>query len=343
MPPRAFVSAFPLDARWGLARGFDVYDDRYGKGTDTGSFQFAERRGTDTVAAALDWWRKQPAGRRFLWVHVFEPHAPYQPPPPFDGEYRDAPYLGEVAAADAALAPLLDEVLSAPRGSAVAFLTGDHGESLGEHGEETHGLFAYDATLHVPLVAFGPRLAAGRDARPAGHIDIVPTVLDELGAPADSTLSGRSLLAAPADGYVLYFEALSASLNRGWAPLTGVLRGGLKYIDLPIRELYDLSTDPAETSNLAPERDADVRALARAPSRGSERAGRANRAYARGGREAPVARLRHVFGAVGGARRVRRSRRSEALDRGRPGHPRDHRPATRKDACPRPSPPPRGS
>jgi choline-sulfatase len=263
----AFVSSFPLDSRWGLGRGFDVYDDRYGKGTNTGRFVFSERRGLDTVAAALDWWRKGTPGERFLWVHVFEPHAPYQPPPPFDAEYRDAPYLGEVAAADAALAPLIDEILAASVPPVLAILTGDHGESLGEHGEETHGLFAYDATLHIPLVAFGPRLAVGHDARPAGHIDLVPTVLDELSAPPDPKLPGRSLLAArdpAADAArVLYFESLSSSLNRGWAPLTGVLRGGLKYVDLPIRELYDLSKDPAETANLAPGRDTDVRTLAR--------------------------------------------------------------------------------
>lgn len=263
----AFVSSFPLDSRWGLGRGFDVYDDRYGKGTDTGRFVFPERRGLDTVAAALDWWRKGTPGKRFLWVHVFEPHAPYQPPPPFDAEYRDAPYLGEVAAADAALAPLIDEILAASVPPVLAILTGDHGESLGEHGEETHGLFAYDATLHVPLVAFGPRFAVGHDARPAGHVDLVPTVLDELSAPPDPKLPGRSLLAArdpAADAaWVLHFESLSSSLNRGWAPLTGVLRGGLKYVDLPIRELYDLSKDPAETTNLAPGRDTDVRALAR--------------------------------------------------------------------------------
>lgn len=259
----AFVSAFPLDSRFGLARGFSVYDDRYGKGTDTGKFQFPERPGTETVSRALRWWRALPHGKRFLWVHVFEPHAPYTPPPPFDAEYADAPYLGEVAAADAALAPLIDEILSAPPGSVLAFLTGDHGESLGEHGELTHGLFAYDATLRVPLVVVGPRLPPGRDARLAGHIDIVPTVLDALGPPADPKLPGRSLIGPDEAGRTLYFESLSANLNRGWAPLTGVLRGGLKYIDLPIRELYDLPTDPEELANLAAVRDADVRSLAR--------------------------------------------------------------------------------
>ncbi len=259
----AFVSAFPLDSRYGLSRGFGVYDDRYGKGTDTGSFQLPRRPGTETVEKAQEWWRRQVPGKRFLWVHVFEPHAPYLPPPPFDAEYADAPYLGAVAAADAALAPLIDEILSPPPGSILAFLTGDHGESLGEHGELTHGLFAYDATLHVPLVAVGPRLSPGRDVRLAGHVDIVPTVLDALGLPADPTLPGRSLLGPDEAGRALYFESLSANLNRGWAPLTGVLKSGLKYISLPIRELYDLPSDPKETANLAAARDADLRSLAR--------------------------------------------------------------------------------
>ncbi len=172
-----------------------------------------------------------------------------------------------MAASDAALAPLLDALLAASGSPILAFLTGDHGESLGEHGEATHGLFAYDATLKVPLVAFGPRFVSGRDGRSAGHVDLVPTVLDALGLPADPKLPGKSLLTPddPAAGASrsLYFEALSASLNRGWAPLSGLVRGGLKYIDLPIRELYDLHADPRETANLAPAREADVRALAR--------------------------------------------------------------------------------
>jgi arylsulfatase A-like enzyme/Flp pilus assembly protein TadD len=259
----AFVSSFPLDARWGLARGFGLYDDRYGKGSDTGNFRFPERPGTETVGKALEWWRRQVPGRRFLWVHVFEPHAPYRPPPPFDAEYADAPYLGEVAAADSALAPLVDEILSAPTGSVLAFLTGDHGESLGEHGEETHGLFAYDVTLKVPLVAYGRRVGAGPDGRPAAHVDIVPTVLDALGLPPDAALAGRSFLREPEPSRTLYFESLSNTLNRGWAPLTGVLRDGLKYIDLPARELYDLPADPGETRNLARERESDLKALAR--------------------------------------------------------------------------------
>lgn len=255
----AFVAAFPLDRRFGLARGFDLYDDHYGKGSSPLSFKLAERPGTEVVSAALAWFAAQPAGRRFLWVHLFEPHAPYVPPAPFAETYRDAPYLGEVATADAALAPLLDGLTS----PTLVVLTGDHGESLGEHGETTHGLFAYEATLHVPLVLAGPGVIPGRDARSAWHVDILPTILASLGVPDQPTLPGRSLLGDPDAGAVTYFEALSSQLNRGWAPLTGVLRSREKYVDLPVRELYDLASDPKELTNLAPAREAAVRDLAR--------------------------------------------------------------------------------
>ncbi len=278
-----FVSAFPLDVRFGLARGFDVYDDRYGKGAEQGAFHVAERRGVDTVAAALAWINDTKHDSPwFAWVHLYEPHFPYKPPEPFASQFRDAPYLGEVAAADAALAPLIGPMAADTR--TLVVLTGDHGESLGEHGEMSHGLFAYEATLRVPLIVFAPRLLEPRVVdEPVRHVDIVPTVLDMLGAletpPPDrhDSLDGRSLLTMAATGETSpapsYFESLSASLNRGWAPLFGISRGSLKYIDLPIPELYDLASDPAEAHNLAVSRPADVRELQSllAPLRAADR------------------------------------------------------------------------
>jgi choline-sulfatase len=260
----AFVSAFPVDRRFGLARGFDVYDDRYGKGRERSAFRIAERPGTETVAAARQWIAEaSPGARWFAWVHVYEPHFPYTPPEPFATRFAADPYLGEVAAADAALAPLLDQAINeGSAGRTLVVLTADHGEALGEHGETTHGLFAYEGTLRVPLVLFAPRLLAPRvvDA-PARHVDILPTVLDALGAPA-STVDGRSLLAAAAgrsgETPASYFESLSASLNRGWAPLYGVISGSTKYIDLPIPELYELAADPRESRNLAAEQADDA-------------------------------------------------------------------------------------
>jgi arylsulfatase A-like enzyme/Tfp pilus assembly protein PilF len=272
----AFVSAFPLDVRFGLARGFDVYDDRYGKGAERAAFREPERAGTATVAAASAWINQQsnpqsairnPQSPWFAWVHVYEPHFPYAPPEPYATRYRAAPYLGEVSAADVALAPLIAPILEqGGNARTLVVVTGDHGESLGDHGEQTHGLFAYEATLRVPLIVYQPRLFSSRVVSdPVRHVDILPTVLDALGVAPPQGLDGASLLPAmETSGRVdapSYFEALSASLNRGWAPLSGVARGPLKYIDLPIPELYDVAADPAEARNLASSRPEDVRQL----------------------------------------------------------------------------------
>jgi arylsulfatase A-like enzyme/Flp pilus assembly protein TadD len=264
----AFVGAYPLDSWFGLNRGFDVYDDHYPKGGGRDQFRFAERKGDKVVAPALDWWRRQRGRRRFMWVHLFDPHAPYEPAEPYASRFPGNPYLGEVAAADGYLEPLLAPFLAGAETPTRIVVTGDHGESLGEHGEETHGLFAYEATLHVPLVLWGPGVPPGRDGRPARHVDIFPTVLAAAGltgarapaAPPGMARPGRSLLpAAGAPGApgttdatgdeTSYFEALSATFNRGWAPLRGVLRLGRKLIVLPLPELYDLPHDPGEQRN----------------------------------------------------------------------------------------------
>ena len=207
------------------------------------------------VDSALKWIGAQ-QGRWFAWVHVFDPHAPYAPPPPFDSEYAGRLYYGEVAYVDHALGPLLDAASHSTRPTFLV-VTADHGEGLGDHGELTHGLFAYESTLHVPLIiARLPAEAAGTVSHfPARHIDIVPTLLDAVGIAAPAALTGRSLLpgaALPPDRDVSsYFEAMSAMLNRGWAPLQGTLTGREKYIDLPVPELYNLAADPSETANLA--------------------------------------------------------------------------------------------
>jgi len=264
----AVVGAFPLDARFGLAHGFDLYDDRYPEGSEVEGFRLVERRGDEVVASGLDWWRRHRGERRFLWVHLFDPHAPYEPPEPFASRYADEPYLGEVAAVDSFLAPLLDEVLGQDAPPAVVVFTSDHGESLGEHGELTHGLFAYEATLHVPLVVRAPGLAPAELAAPARHIDVLPTLLAATGVPVPADLPGRSLLGiepGEASGAPVptYFESLTANLTRGWAPLRGVIAGGDKLIVLPVPELYDLESDPAEESNVLAERRDRDRELAR--------------------------------------------------------------------------------
>jgi Flp pilus assembly protein TadD len=234
-------------------------------------------------------------------VHVFDPHAPYQPPPPYDAQYVGRPYYGEVAATDAALAPLLDDVRRMAEPT-IVIVTGDHGEALGEHGEESHGLFAYESTLRVPLiiaelggeVRLKPDATRGGEPRPtpdatrasafrrtpaaevssvaARHVDILPTILDAVGQSIPADLPGRTLLtrdarAVSSSPRATYFEAMSGMLNRGWAPLTGVLVDRDKFIDLPIPERYDLATDAAERSNIAgrsADRDRTLEAALRA-------------------------------------------------------------------------------
>jgi arylsulfatase A-like enzyme/tetratricopeptide (TPR) repeat protein len=251
----AFVGAVPLERRVGLDGGFDEYDDRFGRTGNNSDFTLAERPASEVVKAALEWIHAQ-QGHWFAWVHVFDPHAPYAPPPPFDTEYAGRPYYGEVAYVDKALGPLLDAARSASRPTVVV-VTGDHGEGLGEHGELTHGLLAYETTLRVPLMVtqLGTRATGGVVSHfPARHVDLLPTMLDAVGMAIPEGLPGRSLLPGtklpPDQDVSSYFEAMSAMLNRGWAPLQGTLAGHEKYIDLPKPELYDLASDPKEASNL---------------------------------------------------------------------------------------------
>lgn len=280
----AFIGAFPLDSRYGLDRGFDVYDDSYPPGDSPDDFEVRERPATEVIAAARAWYAKEKGRRRFLWVHLYDAHAPYRPPAEFAARHPGDPYLGEVAAADAALAPLLSELRGGGGSGPLVIVTSDHGEALGDHGELTHGLFAYEATLKVPLLLWFPgRIPPARTARPANHVDIFPTVAGAVGSAPPAGTAGRSLLAGEPGG-ATYFEALSASLNRGWAPLTGLVEGGYKFIDLPLPELYDLRSDPNESANLAEKRPDVVRRLksllprgaaaARAAAAGSEEARR---------------------------------------------------------------------
>jgi len=269
----AFVAAFPVHSRFGLNQGFDVYDDRFGETRAPTEFVLPERPASEVVPLARAWIaaRTKAGERWFAWVHVFDPHSPYRPPPPFDAQYAGRPYYGEVAATDAALGPLLDDARAGER-STMVVATGDHGEALGDHGEESHGLFAYESTLRIPLIVAelgaghggaGSAEAAEVSDVPARHVDILPTLLEAAGQAVPADLPGRSLLAASerrgSGPRQSYFEAMAAMLNRGWAPLSGVLADREKFIDVPIAERYDLASDPGETVNLAggraPDRD----------------------------------------------------------------------------------------
>jgi arylsulfatase A-like enzyme/Flp pilus assembly protein TadD len=262
----AFVSAYPLASRFGLSRGFDVYDDEFLDALPGQPFLVQERRGTETIEHAQRWIASA-RSPWFAWVHLYEPHYPYAPPEPFASRFRGNDYAGEVAATDAALAPLVEPILVG-KGlpGTVVVLTSDHGESLGEHGEATHGILAYESTVDVPLVVHMRQLGKGRSsAQPARHVDVLPTILDAVMIGVPAGLDGTSLLpqveGRERSGVTTYFEALSGTLNRGWAPLHGVVRGDLKYVDLPIPELYDLAADRGETRNLADTQPARVREM----------------------------------------------------------------------------------
>ncbi len=271
----AVVGAFPLDRRYGLARGFDLYDDAYPEGGGPGAVD-PQRPGSEVVGRGLEWWRDNVGKRRYLWLHLYDPHAPYTPPADAAARAGGDAYDGEVTVVDDALAPLLSLFLDGEEPSTLIVVTSDHGEALGEHGEVTHGLFAYEPTLRVPLVLWAPGLGSGRSSRQVRHVDLLPTMLEAAGVEASGVqaaelapgaaagageLAGTSLFEPPSSSTATYFEAITASLDRGWAPLRGVVRGSRKFIELPITELYDLSSDTSEKDNLAPERPEEVAGL----------------------------------------------------------------------------------
>ena len=264
----AFIGAYPLDSQFGLDAGFDAYDDRLNEVAGPADFVFSERRADEVVKAALQWLAPQ-RRKWFAWVHVYDPHAPLRPPEPFASEYADDPYAGEVAFTDSEHGPLFEHVRGLSDRPTLVVVTSDHGEGLGDHGESTHGVFAYESTLRVPLITaqyLRGTSTASAPRRPrvsslsAQHVDLAPTVFDALGLDWPGDLPGRSLFSQTRESAALrasYFEALTASLNRGWAPLYGVVVDREKYISLPLPELYDLEDDPREESNridAAPER-----------------------------------------------------------------------------------------
>jgi arylsulfatase A-like enzyme/Flp pilus assembly protein TadD len=252
----AFVGAFPLDSRFGLTQGFDVYDDNYGTPAQQ-EFTYVERKAEAVVEPAIEWLGgRRPGQPWFLWVHCFDPHQKYDPPEPFLTRFKDHPYDGEIAYVDFALGKLLAFLKDRKFDSSTLIVfTGDHGESLGEHGESTHGYFAYNATIHIPLIVAPPGGKPGRVEQNVGHFDIFPTVCDLLGIEKPGSLQGISLVPAiqgkKLPNRPIYFESLYPYYSRGWAPLQGYVEGTEKFIETPVPELYDLKMDFDETVNLA--------------------------------------------------------------------------------------------
>ena len=260
----AVVGSAILDRQYGLDRGFRRYDD----GVGSGGLAIAERSAAQVTDAAVAQARGLGAPF-FLFVHYFDPHAAYNPPEPFAARFRSDPYEGEIAYVDEQIGRLRRELEALGRlEHTIVIVTADHGESLGEHGEPTHGVFLYQATVHVPLliVAPGRWQGGGRVKALASLIDVVPTVLELAAQTAPKGLDGRSLVSAAmgkaAEARWLPLESEFGYDSYGWAPLAGLTDGALKWIDAPEQELYDLGTDPAEQRNLAGSRPADRDRLA---------------------------------------------------------------------------------
>ena len=255
-----FVAAYVLDSKWGLNQGFDTYFDNF----DLSRFEKislgeVQRPGNEVMDEALGWIDKKKGGKFFAWIHLYDPHTPYKPPEPFASEYPLNPYLGEIAFTDTQLARLWDFIeRNGLRDDLFLVFAADHGESLGEHGEMTHGFFIYQASLHVPLIIATPfpQLQGVTVKGSVALSDVMPTVLDMTGIPVPPQVQGESLVpsffrpgAGPARRLV-YSETFYPRYHYGWSDLRSVQDGRFKLILAPVPELYDLRADPGEARNL---------------------------------------------------------------------------------------------
>jgi arylsulfatase A-like enzyme/Flp pilus assembly protein TadD len=266
----AVVASAVLDSRFGLNRGFDFYYDHFDfNRLQESNLDEMERPGNVVADETLAWLGNHYQKPFFLWMHLYDPHYPYQPPAPFSEEYKSHPYDGEIAFADEQVGRLLRFLKE--KGlyqHTLIVLSGDHGEGLGEHGERTHGFFIYNSTLHVPLIVHLPEGVKGREvAEPVSTADIMPTLLGALKLPVPQQVQGKSLLslingnkqegAAPA----LYAETFLPRLHFNWSELRGLEVGKYHFIEAPKPELYDLSQDPGELRNLYRDKQAVAQEL----------------------------------------------------------------------------------
>jgi arylsulfatase A-like enzyme/Tfp pilus assembly protein PilF len=259
----AFVGAFVLDSKWGLNHGFDTYVDKF----DVSKYKSISlgdvaRRAGEVVDNAMPWLDQHASQRFFAWLHFYDAHSPYDPPEPFKSRFADRPYAGEIAYVDDQIGRVLQWLDG--RGltdRTIVIAIGDHGESLNEHGEGTHGLFIYDATTRVPFIVRAP-FTATRGRRVPGAVrseDVTPTILDLVGQPSPKEAQGRSLVplltGATRDlNLDAYTESLYARNHYGWSELRSIRSGRFKYIATTRPELYDLERDPGELKNLYAER-----------------------------------------------------------------------------------------
>ncbi|MFL6354526.1 MAG: sulfatase-like hydrolase/transferase [Bryobacteraceae bacterium] len=261
----AFVSSAVLKKVIGFNNGFAVYDDQMPRQGNKRDFsEDAERPAGDTVDRAVHWLAGQSGKPYFLWVHLYDPHMPYKPPRPFKEKYKDRPYDGEIAYTDQQLGKLLDAVQKkAPAEKTIIAVLSDHGESLSEHGEFSHGVFLYDATLRIAFMMAGPAIPSGvRVKQQVRSIDFLPTLLAVLGGRPPANVQGVNLVPAfsnrPVATEISYEETLYPKLAMGWAELRGIRTNRWKYIRAPKPELYDLTQDPAEATNVIQQHPAEV-------------------------------------------------------------------------------------
>ncbi len=249
----AVVGAYVLDAQFGLSQGFDHYDDRFASSGPTGVTELNQRTADEVTARACDWIDQNAGQPFFLFVHYYDPHAPYAPPPPFAERYAEDPYAGEIAHTDAAIGRLLDHLRQhGTFDETLILVVADHGEGLGDHGEKGHGYFIYQSTLRVPLIVKPPRSEPGeRITERVGLIDVMPTVLGALDLEPTGTMDGEDLGRSRTDAKAqratrgFYAESL-APTTYGASPLLGWVQDGWKLIETSRPELYRLTDDPRE-------------------------------------------------------------------------------------------------
>ncbi|MDP9158730.1 MAG: sulfatase-like hydrolase/transferase [Acidobacteriota bacterium] len=251
----AVVSAFVLDRSWGLARGFDFYDDAFSpEAFQHKDLGLVDRKAGESVSHAIKWLSKT-SRPFFFWLHLYDPHTPYDPPEPYHTQYRDHLYDGEIAYADHELGRLMSYLKqnNLYDRSLIIFLS-DHGESMGEHGENEHGFFVYNSTVHIPLIAkppVGSSFHTGRVSMPVETVDVAPTMLRLAGIRGEKQFQSRGLLdRSPAPDDAAYSETFYPFSSFGWSPLHALETSRYHYIASPNAELYDLSVDPLERNNL---------------------------------------------------------------------------------------------